>query len=49
VKNAKRHPEAMYKTLDFFGIEPQECLYIGDWGWFRGLSRGRGTLNSLQE
>ncbi|MEE9390240.1 MAG: HAD-IA family hydrolase, partial [Candidatus Aminicenantaceae bacterium] len=30
VKNPKPHPEPVYKILDFFGIEPQECLYVGD-------------------
>ncbi len=30
VKNPKPHPEPVFKILDFFGIEPQECLYVGD-------------------
>jgi phosphoglycolate phosphatase len=30
VKNPKPHPEPIFKILDFFGIEPQECTYVGD-------------------
>ena len=30
VKNPKPHPEPIFKILDFFQIEPQECLYVGD-------------------
>jgi HAD superfamily hydrolase (TIGR01509 family) len=30
VKNPKPHPEPVFKILDFFGIEPRECLYVGD-------------------
>jgi phosphoglycolate phosphatase len=30
VKNPKPHPEPIFKILDFFGIEPQECFYVGD-------------------
>lgn len=30
VENPKPHPEPIFKILDFFGIEPQECFYIGD-------------------
>jgi len=30
VKNPKPHPEPIFKILDFFRIEPQECLYVGD-------------------
>jgi len=30
VKNPKPHPESIFKILDFFGIEPQECFYVGD-------------------
>lgn len=30
VNNPKPHPESIFKILDFFGIEPEECVYIGD-------------------
>jgi phosphoglycolate phosphatase len=30
VKNPKPHPEAIFKILDFFGIEPDKCVYVGD-------------------
>ena len=30
VTNPKPHPESIFKILDFFGIEPQECFYVGD-------------------
>ena len=30
VANPKPHPEPILKILDFFGIEPDECCYIGD-------------------
>lgn len=30
VNNPKPHPESIFKILDFFGIEPHECFYIGD-------------------
>jgi phosphoglycolate phosphatase len=30
VKNPKPHPEPIVKILDFFGIEPHQCLYVGD-------------------
>jgi len=30
VKNPKPHPESIFKILNFFRIEPQECLYVGD-------------------
>jgi len=30
VKNPKPHPEPIFKILNFFRIEPQECLYVGD-------------------
>ena len=30
VKNPKPHPESIVKILDFFGIQPEECVYIGD-------------------
>jgi len=30
VKNPKPHPEPVHKILDFFGIEPRECVYVGD-------------------
>jgi HAD superfamily hydrolase (TIGR01549 family) len=30
VENPKPHPEPIFKILDFFGIEPQECFYVGD-------------------
>jgi phosphoglycolate phosphatase len=30
VENPKPHPEAILKILDFFGIEPQGCFYVGD-------------------
>ena len=30
VKNPKPHPESIFKILDFFGIEPEECVFIGD-------------------
>jgi len=30
VKNPKPHPEPLLKILDFFGIEPEACVYIGD-------------------
>ena len=30
VTNPKPHPEPIFKILDFFGIEPQECFYVGD-------------------
>jgi HAD superfamily hydrolase (TIGR01549 family) len=30
VENPKPHPEPIFKILDFFGIEPRECFYVGD-------------------
>ena len=30
VKKPKPHPESLFKILDFFGIEPNEALYVGD-------------------
>jgi len=30
VKNPKPHPETIFKILNFFRIEPHECLYVGD-------------------
>jgi HAD superfamily hydrolase (TIGR01509 family) len=30
VEKPKPHPEPILKILDFFGIEPEECVYIGD-------------------
>jgi len=30
VTNPKPHPEPVFKILDFFGIKPQECFYVGD-------------------
>ena len=30
VKTPKPHPESIFKILNFFRIEPQECLYVGD-------------------
>jgi HAD superfamily hydrolase (TIGR01509 family) len=30
VENPKPHPEPVFKILDFFGIEPEGCIYIGD-------------------
>ena len=30
VTNPKPHPEPIFKILEFFGIEPDECFYVGD-------------------
>ena len=30
VSNPKPHPEPLLKVLDYFGIEPEEALFIGD-------------------
>jgi HAD superfamily hydrolase (TIGR01509 family) len=30
VKNPKPHPESIFKILNFFRIESQECFYVGD-------------------
>ena len=30
VENPKPHPEPVFKILNFFRIEPRECLYVGD-------------------
>jgi phosphoglycolate phosphatase len=30
VKNAKPHPEALHKILEFFQLRPQQSLYVGD-------------------
>ncbi len=30
VENPKPHPESVFKILDFFGIGPEGCVYIGD-------------------
>jgi len=30
VENPKPHPESAFKILDFFGIEPDKCCYVGD-------------------
>jgi len=30
VTNPKPHPEPIFKILNFFGIEPEECFYVGD-------------------
>jgi len=30
VKSPKPHPESVFKILDFFGIGPDECWYVGD-------------------
>jgi phosphoglycolate phosphatase len=30
VKNPKPHPESIFKILQFFGVKPHECVFIGD-------------------
>ena len=30
VRNPKPHPESIFKILDFFGIKPLQCFYVGD-------------------
>ena len=30
VQHPKPHPEPILKILDFFAIEPHQCLYVGD-------------------
>jgi len=30
VENPKPHPESVFKILDFFGLEPDKCFYVGD-------------------
>jgi len=30
VQNPKPHPESVFKILDFFGLEPDKCFYVGD-------------------
>ena len=30
VKNPKPHPESLFKILDFFRIDPEETIYVGD-------------------
>ena len=30
VAHPKPHPEPILKILDFFGIEPEQCFYVGD-------------------
>jgi len=30
VENPKPHPESIHKILDFFGLDPDEAVYIGD-------------------
>jgi phosphoglycolate phosphatase len=30
VKNPKPHPESLHRILDFFSLDPQEAVYIGD-------------------
>jgi phosphoglycolate phosphatase len=30
VQNPKPHPESVFKILDFFGLEPEKCFYVGD-------------------
>jgi phosphoglycolate phosphatase len=30
VQNPKPHPESVFKILDFFGLEPGKCFYVGD-------------------
>ena len=30
VNNPKPHPESIFRILDFFGIGPDECWYVGD-------------------
>jgi phosphoglycolate phosphatase len=30
VENPKPHPESAFKILDFFSLEPDRCLYVGD-------------------
>jgi phosphoglycolate phosphatase len=30
VENPKPHPESVFKILDFFGLEPDRCFYVGD-------------------
>ncbi len=30
VQNPKPHPESIFKILDFFGIGPDKCRYVGD-------------------
>lgn len=30
VQNPKPHPEPLFKILDFFCLEPDECFYVGD-------------------
>jgi phosphoglycolate phosphatase len=30
VKNPKPHPESIFKILQFFGVKPEDCVFIGD-------------------
>jgi phosphoglycolate phosphatase len=30
VENPKPHPESIYKILDFFSLDPEQAVYIGD-------------------
>ena len=30
VEKPKPHPETVFKILDFFGLEPDRCFYVGD-------------------
>jgi phosphoglycolate phosphatase len=30
VENPKPHPESVFKILDFFGLGPDRCFYVGD-------------------
>ena len=30
VNHPKPHPESVFKILDFFGIGPEACVYVGD-------------------
>lgn len=30
VQNPKPHPESVFKILDFFGLGPDRCFYVGD-------------------
>jgi phosphoglycolate phosphatase len=44
VENRKPHPEPLLKTLDFFGVQKERCLVIGDSNLDIEMGKGTGTL-----
>lgn len=43
----KPHPEALLRLCGLWGIEPQSCIYIGDFHYDIAVARNAGTLAGL--